>query len=181
MVEADDTLCVPVAESQVDIQGGRIGCLTGHDLTDYDYVSVGTGRDLTDYNYVSVGRDGFVPIRADGTYRPTFINAGLNIMQREEMCELLEGFMDCFAWEYTEMPGLSRELVEHRMPIKKGFWPYKQLARNFSQEITSKIKEEVDRLLRAGFLQLCRYVEWASNVVPVEKKNTRKIRVCADF
>jgi hypothetical protein len=35
------------------------------------------------------------------------------------MCGLFEGFADCFAWEYTEMPSLSQELVEHRLPIKK--------------------------------------------------------------
>jgi hypothetical protein len=44
-----------------------------------------------------------------------------------------------------------------------------------------KIKEEVDRLLMANFIQPCRYTEWVSNVVPVEKKNTGKIRVCIDF
>jgi hypothetical protein len=84
-------------------------------------------------------------------------------------------------WEYSEMPGLSRELVEHQLPIKQGFWPYRQPARNFSQEIMGRIKEEVDLLLKAKFVRLCRYVEWISNVVLVEKKNTGKIRVCMDF
>jgi hypothetical protein len=39
----------------------------------------------------------------------------------------------------------------------------------------------VERLLEAGFIRPCRYVEWVSNIVPVEKKNTDKIRVCIDF
>jgi hypothetical protein len=30
--------------------------------------------------------------------------------QKEEMCMLLRSFADCFAWEYTYMPGLSRDL-----------------------------------------------------------------------
>jgi hypothetical protein len=47
-VTADDTECVAVAESQVDVQGGQVECLTG--------------RDLSDYDYVSVSKDGFVPI-----------------------------------------------------------------------------------------------------------------------
>jgi hypothetical protein len=37
------------------------------------------------------------------------------------LCELLQEFTYCFAWNYTEMTGLSRELVEHVLPIKKGF------------------------------------------------------------
>jgi hypothetical protein len=79
------------------------------------------------------------------------------------------------------MPGLSWELVEHRLPIKQGSRPYRQPAQNFSQEIVVKIKEEVERLLKANFVQPCRYTEWVSNMVPVEKKNTEKIRVCVDF
>jgi hypothetical protein len=41
--------------------------------------------------------------------------------------------------------------------------------------------KEVDQLLKVGFIQPCRYVEWVSNIVPLEKKNTRKIWVCVDF
>jgi hypothetical protein len=42
------------------------------------------------------------------------------------------------------------------------------------------VKEEVDWLLQAGFIQPCRYADWVSNVVPVEK-NMGKIRICVDF
>jgi hypothetical protein len=35
--------------------------------------------------------------------------------------------------------------------------------------------------LDAGFIQRCRYTEWVSNIVPMEKKNTGKIWVCIDF
>jgi hypothetical protein len=79
------------------------------------------------------------------------------------------------------MPRLSRELVEHRLPIKAGFRLYKQGARNFKPEIVRRVKEEVDRLLQIGFIQSCRYADWVSNIVPVEKKNTEKIRICVDF
>jgi hypothetical protein len=48
VVGADEAACVAVAKSQVDIQGGRMGCLTR--------------RDLSDYDYMSVGKDGFVLI-----------------------------------------------------------------------------------------------------------------------
>jgi hypothetical protein len=33
--------------------------------------------------------------------------------------------MRYFAWDYTEMPGLSRELIEHQLLIKASFRPYK--------------------------------------------------------
>jgi hypothetical protein len=79
------------------------------------------------------------------------------------------------------MPGLSQELVEHRLPIKTGFRPYKQPARRFNLIIHDRVKEEVEWLLNAGFIRPCRYVEWVSNIVPVEKKNTGKIQICIDF
>ena len=44
-----------------------------------------------------------------------------------------------------------------------------------------RIKEEINHLLDAGFIQSCRYAEWISNIVPVEKKDSGKIRVCIDF
>jgi hypothetical protein len=97
------------------------------------------------------------------------------------MCNLLKEFADHFAWDYTEMLGLERDLVEHVLPIKHGFRPYKQPARNFNSELLGKITEEVEKLLKARFIRTCRYAEWISNIVPVEKKNMRKIRVCVDF
>jgi hypothetical protein len=57
VVEADDTICV--AESQVDVQGGRMECLTG--------------RDLTMYDYVSISKDGFVPISVKSTTGETWL------------------------------------------------------------------------------------------------------------
>jgi hypothetical protein len=39
----------------------------------------------------------------------------------------------------------------------------------------------VNHLVKVGFIRSCRYAEWISNIVPVEKKNTNKIRVCIDF
>ena len=44
-----------------------------------------------------------------------------------------------------------------------------------------RIKEEINRLLDADFIRSCRYADWISNIVPVEKKDSGKIRVCIDF
>jgi hypothetical protein len=40
VVEADETTCVAMAETRIDVQEGHMGCLTERDLTDYDYVSM---------------------------------------------------------------------------------------------------------------------------------------------
>jgi hypothetical protein len=43
------------------------------------------------------------------------------------------------------------------------------------------VKEEVDQLLQARFIEPCRYADWVSNIIPVEKKNMGKIWICVDF
>jgi hypothetical protein len=79
------------------------------------------------------------------------------------------------------MSGLNRELVEHQLPIKFGFMPYKQPTRRFNPIIHDWVKEEVEQLLEVGFIRPCRCAEWVSNIIPMEKKNTGKIWVCIDF
>jgi hypothetical protein len=69
------------------------------------------------------------------------------------------------------MPGLSREMVELKLPIKAGKKPVKQLPRRFAPEIMSKIKEEIKRLLKSKFIRTARYVEWLATIVHVIKKN----------
>jgi hypothetical protein len=48
VVRADEDVCITITETQVDIQEGNMKCLTGMDLTGYDYVSI--------------NKDGFVSI-----------------------------------------------------------------------------------------------------------------------
>jgi hypothetical protein len=79
------------------------------------------------------------------------------------------------------MPGLDHSIVEHRLPIKPGYKPYKQPPRKiYKDEVLADVKKEVKRLIEANFIWPCRYVEWISNIVPVYKKNG-KMRVCIDF
>lgn len=72
----------------------------------------------------------------DGTEsRPTFISKLLSEEQQSQMVALLKEFRDSFAWDYDEMPGLDRKLIEHRLPIKEGFKPYKQPPRRMAPYI----------------------------------------------
>jgi hypothetical protein len=91
------------------------------------------------------------------THRPTYISTNLPEDQKEQVRSLIKEFVDCFAWEYTEMSRLDRELVEHRLSTKPGFRQYKQPPRSFSPILHGRIKEETDRLLKARFIQPCRY------------------------
>lgn len=58
--------------------------------------------------------------------RPTYVSKNLCKEYKDELIKLLKGYQDCFAWDFLEMPGLNRSIVEHRLPIKPGHWPFKQ-------------------------------------------------------
>jgi hypothetical protein len=48
----------------------------------------------------------------DGTVpRPTFVNKNLNPAFKLELIKILKEYVDCFAWTYNEMLGLSHDLV----------------------------------------------------------------------
>ncbi|XP_070676246.1 uncharacterized protein [Malus domestica] len=113
--------------------------------------------------------------------RPIQISGLLGVDDRARIICLLQEFKDCFAWHYTEMPGLDPTLVEHRMPINEGYKPVKQAPRRMSNEIEEKVKEEIERLVKAGFIRPAKYVEWLANIVPVLKAVTKAVRCCVDY
>jgi hypothetical protein len=85
--------------------------------------------DLTDdgklgYRFTSADELEEIDIGPKDKPRPTFVSKKLRPCLRELMIALLKEYADCFAWDYTEMPGLDRNIVEHRLPLKHGFRPF---------------------------------------------------------
>jgi hypothetical protein len=115
------------------------------------------------------------------TPRPTFVRKSLGVDYKSNLVELLREYVYCFTWSYQEMSSLSRDLVDQWLPIKVGLRPFKRHARRYNPLMYDRIKEEIDQLLKANFIRPCRYAEWISNIVSVEKKGSDKIRVCIDF
>jgi len=50
--------------------------------------------------------------------RSTFISAKLNSECKQQLTDLLKEYKDCFAWDYTEMPGLDRSIDD--VVVKSG-------------------------------------------------------------
>jgi hypothetical protein len=132
------------------------------------------------YGFTSADELEEVDIGPGNKPRPTFISKKLNPELREAMIILLREYTDYFAWDYTEMPGLDRGIIEHRLPLKPGFRPFQQRARKMKAEVLEEVKKEVEKMIAAGFIRPCTYAEWISSIVPVQKKDGRW-RVCVDF
>jgi hypothetical protein len=68
--------------------------------------------DLTDdgklgYGFTSADELEEIDIGLGDKPRPTFVSKKLHSCLREPMIALLKEYTDCFAWDYTEMPGLN--------------------------------------------------------------------------
>ena len=78
------------------------------------------------------------------------------------------------------MPGVPRELAEHKLHVDPRARPIKQALRPLNEERRKAIAIEVKRLLDAGFIVAIKYPKWLANLVLVEKKN-RTWRLCIDY
>ena len=57
--------------------------------------------------------------------REVKIGTGITAPIREELIILLKDYQDIFAWSYQDMPGLSSDIVQHRLPLKSRVFPGK--------------------------------------------------------
>ncbi|MCI14504.1 hypothetical protein A2U01_0035635, partial [Trifolium medium] len=124
----------------------------------YDDEPLGFEKDPSSSNQKMQSQDPLQEIDiGDGSVkRPTFISANINPDLKLKLVKLLKDYKDYFAWDYNEMPGLSRDLVEHRLPLLPDKKPVKQLPRRFAPEIMSKIKIEIERLSKCKFIKTAR-------------------------
>ncbi|RDX75438.1 hypothetical protein CR513_44663, partial [Mucuna pruriens] len=94
---------------------------------------------------------------------------------RHNLIKLLRECADIFAWSYRDMPGLGREIVEHKLPLLPDLVLVRQQLRRIKPKVALKIKEEVEKQWNARFLTV-----WVANIVPVPKKDV-KVQMCVDY
>jgi hypothetical protein len=69
------------------------------------------------------------------------------------------------------MPGVPRELVEHKLKVYPQARPIRQKLRRFTPDKREVIRAELARLVVAGFIREVLHPEWLANPVLVLKKN----------
>jgi hypothetical protein len=55
------------------------------------------------------------------------------------------------------MPDIPREVIEHKLGIDPSYKPVKQKERRYTLERRETIRQEVNKLLEAGFIRLIDY------------------------
>jgi hypothetical protein len=78
------------------------------------------------------------------------------------------------------MPGIPREVFEHKLGIDSSYKLAKQKERRYTLERRETIRQEVNKLLEAGFIRPIDYPSWLANTVLVEKSDGSWC-ICIDY
>ncbi|KAL5541984.1 hypothetical protein UlMin_009694 [Ulmus minor] len=112
-----------------------------------------------------------VPLFDDEPEKTCKIGSALTRQFKEDLIIFLREHRDVFAWSHEDMPGIDPNVIVHRLNIDPNFKPIKQKLRTFNAERYMAINTEVDKLLKAGFIEEANYPDWIANVVLVKKAN----------
>ena len=108
------------------------------------------------------------------------INKGLKKELAQQLTEFLSINQDVFAWIHADMAGIHPEVMCHQLNIDPQTKPVRQKRRALDADRYKALQDEVDRLLKIGFIIDSYYPDWLANPILVIKPNG-KWRMCIDF
>ena len=68
------------------------------------------------------------------------------------------------------MPSIDKDITQHYISTKKVYKPVKQKLRRLRPEWAKLVKEDIEKHIKAKFLEVVDYPEWLVNIVPVPKE-----------
>ena len=117
-----------------------------------------------------------------GACEERYFQIGLQVQpgEKSKLVEFLKANLDVFAWDTSDIPGISPELACHCLNVNLEVAPRKQPPRRSCDTHAKAVRVEVSRLKQAGAIKEIFYPEWLANTIVVQKKSG-KWRVCVDF
>jgi hypothetical protein len=97
------------------------------------------------------------------------------------LVQFLQDNRDVFAWQPADMPGVPRELAEHKLKVYPQARPIRQKLHRITPYKREAIRAELARLVAAGFIREVLHPEWLANLILVLKKNKVDWRMCVDY
>lgn len=86
------------------------------------------------------------------------------------IADLLRDNQDLFPTNFTEMKGIIGELGVMRIPLKEGVKPVKQRPYRLNPCYKEKVKEELDKMIVVGIIEIVEESEWISPMVIQDEK-----------
>jgi hypothetical protein len=113
--------------------------------------------------------------------KTAIISSSLNDKKESALVRFLQDSRDVFAWQPADMPGVPRELAEHKLKVYPQARPIQQKLHRFTPDKREAIRAELARLVSAGFIREVLHPEWLANPVLVLKKNKVDWHMCVDY
>ena len=80
------------------------------------------------------------------------IGSSIDQITKTRLTALLQENIDLFIWTAADMPGIDPEVMTYHLGVDPTFHPIKQKKKNFALEHQKAIAEEVDKLVKTGFI-----------------------------
>ncbi|XP_050238449.1 uncharacterized protein LOC126687938 [Mercurialis annua] len=99
---------------------------------------------------------------------------------REAIIAWIKQYVEEFTNKPEDIGGVDPKIISHKLNVDAKCKPVKQKKRTFSLEKQIAIRDEVEKLLKAGFIRKVDYPEWLANVVLIKKSNVVKSKGIED-
>jgi hypothetical protein len=99
------------------------------------------------------------------------IGAEMSLEEQAKLLQFLDKNNDVFAWSTSDMIGVNRDVIKHKLQVNLSAKPKKKKLHKMSDEKVEAAWAEVHHLLDEVFIREVTYPEWLANVVMVRKKN----------
>jgi len=103
----------------------------------------------------------------------THIGTSLKTDDNKLVSQTLIDNADLFAWTTLDTPRVSTNIITHRLSIYKEAKLFVQKKRKMGEEKCDVACQEVDKLVKVGFIKKAHYTTWLANVVMVKKSNDK--------
>jgi hypothetical protein len=112
-----------------------------------------------------------VPMDRRVSDKTIMISQDLTSEEEIELPSFLDKNSDVFTWKTSDLIGVSRSTIKHKLHVNPSVKPKKQKLHKMLHENIAATKVEVQRLLDAGFIWEVQYPTWLANAVIVKNKN----------
>ncbi len=93
---------------------------------------------------------------------------------------LLKEFKDVFSWTYKDLKGILPKLAQHIIELDTSIPLAHQPRYKSNLDYVTNFKQNIDKQLATGFIQLVKEATWLSPIVLVPQKNG-KLKIYVDF
>jgi hypothetical protein len=116
------------------------------------------------------------------TKNPKFVHIGdyWNNDTIEKVVEFLREYQDLFPTTLSEIKGTAGDLGEMKIPLNPRAKTIQQRPYKLNPRYKEKVKDEIDKILDAGIIELVEEFEWIIPMV-VQENDIGGIRICVDL